>query len=310
MVHCFKPKAYAGLVALALWCLERVRLVRLLRVLDSDDWEGWGGWNEIGRYSWLQKRFFAWQESWGMRHSDALTVASKTLQSMAQDMGLEPRVVHYLPNGVDCDLCVADVDCGRKVRERLQVGEQFVALLYTRFFEFDHRRVVEILKRVLSQEPSVRVLVAGVGICGDEQLFLDHVEEAGLSSSLIYVGWAQQDELAGYFAATDLAVCPFEDTLLNRARCPAKVADLMSAGLAIVADDVGEVGQYIEHLVSGYLVAPGDTRAFADGVVRLLRDEELRNRLGAEAARRVVTEFAWPRLAAVAETAYTLPASS
>lgn len=45
-----------------------------------------------------------------------------------------------------------------------------------------------------------------------------------------------------YFAAADLAICPLEDSLLNRARCPAKLVDLLAAGLAVVADDVGEVG--------------------------------------------------------------------
>jgi glycosyltransferase involved in cell wall biosynthesis len=101
-----------------------------------------------------------------------------------------------------------------------------------------------------------------------------------------------------------VAVCPFEDTLLNRARCPAKLADLMAAGLAVVADDVGQAGEYIDHLVSGYLVAPGGVEAFATGVVRLLRDEKLRAALGMEARQRVTKEFGWPELAKVAESAY------
>ena len=59
VVHCFKPKAYSGLVAWWLWQFHRSRL-RL--VVDSDDWEGWGGWNELAPYTPLQKWFFAWQE--------------------------------------------------------------------------------------------------------------------------------------------------------------------------------------------------------------------------------------------------------
>src|ERR671936_513320 len=41
VVVAVKPKAYAGLVALALAPLRRVRVV-----VDSDDWEGRGGWSE------------------------------------------------------------------------------------------------------------------------------------------------------------------------------------------------------------------------------------------------------------------------
>jgi glycosyltransferase involved in cell wall biosynthesis len=119
------------------------------------------------------------------------------------------------------------------------------------------------------------------------------------------VGWRQGDEMGGYFAASELAILPQEDTLLNRARCPARLVDLMAAGLPVVADDVGQAGEYIEHLSSGYLAPPGDTDAFAAGVLRLLRDEELRSRLGWHARQRVMDEFAWHKLAVVVERAYS-----
>jgi glycosyltransferase involved in cell wall biosynthesis len=138
-----------------------------------------------------------------------------------------------------------------------------------------------------------------------EERFLALAREAGLASNVTYTGWRQRDELAGYFAASDLAIFPLEDTLLNKARCPAKLVDLMAAGLPVVADDVGQARQYIEHLSSGYLVPPGDTHAFATGVLRLLRDGELRSRLGWHARQRVTEHFAWHKLAAVVERAYS-----
>lgn len=303
--HCFKPKAYSGLAAAVVWCLAKLRLTKVRVALDSDDWEGWGGWNELGSYSAIQKRFFAWQERWGMTHCHALTVASKTLEKRALELGVDRGVLHYLPNGADAESQVANTSKGHKVREEWQLGEDPVMLLYTRFFEFEPRRVVEILRHVWAGAPSARLLVVGRGLFAEEGRFLALVEEAGFASRLTYVGWRHRDELPGYFAASDVAICPFDDTLLNRARCPAKVADLMAAGLAIVAHDVGQVGEYIEHRMSGYLVPPCGVQAFASGVLRLLRDEELRAKLGMGARRRIMQEFGWPRLASVVERAYT-----
>jgi len=273
-------------------------------VLDSDDWEGQGGWNEIGRYSWGQKRFFAWQERWGMTHSHAITLASKTLEMLAQEMGVDSDFLHYLPNGVDAESQVPDADVGNKVRKRWQLGDDTVILLYTRFFEFEPQRVIEVLSRVWAQVPSARLLVVGRGLFGEEERFLACAQEAGFSSRVTYVGWVQDDELLGCFAASDVGICPFEDILLNRARCPAKLADLMAAGLAVVADDVGQVGEYIEHLISGYLVRPGDVESFAAGVVWLLRDAKSRAAMGMEARRRMTEKFGWSGLAEVAERAY------
>jgi glycosyltransferase involved in cell wall biosynthesis len=80
----------------------------------------------------------------------------------------------------------------------------------------------------------------------------------------------------------------------------------MAAGLAVVADDVGQVGEYIEHLVSGYLVRPGEVEPFARGVVQLLRDRKLKAALGMEARRRVLKRFSWPELVEVVERAYAV----
>jgi glycosyltransferase involved in cell wall biosynthesis len=305
VVHCFKPKAYAGLTTMVVWWLTRLRLAHVRVVLDTDDWEGPGGWNEAGGYTRLQRRIFAWQERWGITHCHALTVASRTLEALAAGMAVEPEIVHYVPNGASPPGVTPDPTGATSLRAQWNLEEHCVMLLYTRFFEFDAHRVVDALCRVFSSEPSAHLIVVGEGMRGEEKAFFSLANEAGLSSRITWVGWVDSETIHAYFAAADLAIYPLEDSLLNRARCPAKLVDLLAAGLAVVADDVGQVGEYIEHLSTGYVVSPGDTEAFARGVVQLLRDDDLRSRLGREAQRRVSDLFDWGRLAAVAERAYS-----
>ncbi len=304
VVHVFKPKGYSGLAAALLWSLVKLRLLAVRLVVDSDDWEGPGGWNDVGHYSWWERRFFAWQERWGMTHCHALTLASRTLRDLVLEMGVGPSLLYHVPNGVGFADGPPEVETGESIRAELGLGDGPVVLLYTRFFEFEPSRVVSVMGAVVKDRPSTRLLVVGAGLSGEEKRFLALAEEAGLGAHLAYAGWREGSALAGCFAAADLAVFPLEDRLLNRARCPAKLADLMAAGLPVVAEDVGEVGEYIEHLSSGYLVPPGDRDAFVTGVVQLLKDRRLRVRLGQQARQRVKDQFAWDRLAAVAEEAY------
>jgi glycosyltransferase involved in cell wall biosynthesis len=306
VVHCFKPKAYAGLTAAVMWWLARLRLFRVRVVLDTDDWEGPGGWNDLGGYSWLERRFFAWQERWGMRHCQALTVASKTLGRLALEMAVDADQVYYVPNGATRPVAMRGRLDADRARGRWGLDDGRVLLLYTRFFEFEPQRVVDILRRVFLEEPSASLLLVGEGLRGEEEHFLSLAEDAGLSSRIVNVGWMDGDSIGDCFAVADLAICPLEDSLLNRARCPAKLADLLAAGLAVVADDVGEVGAYIEHLRSGYLVSPGDREAFARGVLQVIRDGALRRRLGEEAQRRMSERFDWSTLAKVVEGAYSI----
>ena len=296
VIHCFKPKAYSGLAALALWLARGLRLTRVRIVVDSDDWEGRGGWNEIERYSRAQKAFFAWQEGWGLPHADAVTVASRALQSIVWSLGVAPARVVYVPNGV--------VGASAERRQESPHSKAPTILLYTRFFEFSVERAVKILAGALIAVPQARAVVVGAGLFGEENAFVAQVEAAGLAERVAYLGWQAPSALPAIFAAADLAIYPFDDTLINRTKCAVKLIDLLSAGVAVVADRVGQNSEYIEHQVSGILIDAGDDADFITWVVRLLIDESLRRALGDNARQRMAEHFTWAQLAARVEDCY------
>jgi len=304
VVHCFKPKAYAGLAAWAIWHIKRLSGIPTQLVVDSDDWEGAGGWNDLERYSLWQKRFFAWQEQWGLRHNDALTVASRALETLAWSLGVPSERVHYLPNGWWPQEADPSPEAVAALREAYGLGNAPVALLYTRFFEYQVERAVAIMKGVLAEVPEVRWLVIGKGLFGEEERLLAFAAQQGIAQSVVYGGWVPVQQLPAHLAVAQVAIYPFDDTLINRTKCAVKLIDLLAAGVPVVADRVGQNGEYIEAGESGLLIPPGDTSAFVGAVVRLLRDPALAMRLGKAAQRRVRTQFAWQELARQAEIAY------
>ena len=389
-IHCFKPKGVAGLAAAALWALQRLRLWPGRLVVDADDWEGWGGWNEMGGYSWAQRHFFAWQEQWGLRHCDAVTVASRWLEQRVGEMRGRRGGVWYVPNGVEQGSkgAGAQRSKGAEVLSRAKEQEQGsrrageqrgmeagerngiypsplgrgqgegnlhpascilrlascnlkpanlkLVLLYTRFVEFAPQRVVAIWRRVVEQGArdkkatseqgneatgagcphclvassphcliaSCILLVVGEGLRGEEQELARLAAQAGLGNTVYIMGWVEAEDLPTLFAAADVAILPVDDTILNRARCPARLLDLMAAGLPVVTEAVGEYGRIVEDGVSGLLVPSGDEEAFAAAVIRLLQDANLRQRMGQAARQRVRTAFAWSHLVEAVEAAY------
>ena len=315
VVHLFKPKAYSGL---AHWLLARLaRRPRL--VVDTDDWEGPGGWNEIGGYSPAQRRFFAWQERWGLTHADTVTVASRALQSIVWAMGVAPEKVFYVPNGVKME------DAGSRVQEASGAKSGFSSLascilLYTRFFEFPVSRVIDVLLRVREQVSDARLLVVGKGLFGEEEELFHLAERAGLTlthhesrftdyalritDDVTCLGWLPAENLPAAFALATVAIYPFDDTLVNRTKCAVKLCDLLAAGVPVVAEAVGQNREYVRHGETGLLVEPGDVDGFASAVVRLLEDAPLRKRLGGAAARDLRERFAWEWLVEEVERAY------
>jgi glycosyltransferase involved in cell wall biosynthesis len=70
---------------------------------------------------------------------------------------------------------------------------------------------------------------------------------------------------------------------------PYTVVEAMACGLPVVCTNVGGVAEAVAE--AGYVVPPRDYHAVARACVDLLRDAELRSRLGAQARERVLANF-------------------
>jgi len=206
------------------------------------------------------------------------------------------------------------------IEHRASSIEQPVILLYTRFFEFPVSRVIKVLCRVRERIPSARLLVVGKGLFGEEEELLRLAARFGLTIThpaspvtfhvsrfthdVTYLGWVPFDILPACFAQADVAIYPFDDTLVNRAKCAVKLRDLLAAGVPVVAEAVGQNREMIRHGETGWLVPSGDVDSFAEAVVRLLEDVQLQERMGRAAAHDVRKRFAWKRLVETVERAY------
>jgi glycosyltransferase involved in cell wall biosynthesis len=303
VVHCFKPKAYSGLAAEWLWRFHR-RYVRV--IMDTDDWEGPGGWNDIVPYSPLQKRFFARQERWGLTHNHAVTVASRALEDLAGSLGVSPDRIVYVPNGPGIPL--GDISPAERAaaRTRLGLDQRPAILVYSRLFEFDTARLAAVLAGVKAQLPDLAVLLVGAGLFeSDADRFRTQLAAGALLDSVIDAGWIPLEELPATLAAADVGLYLMDDTLLNRAKCPVKLADMLAAGVPVVGESVGQVAEYIRDGQTGALVASGDVAGMVRETVVLLSDADERRRRGDAAREDVRERFDWAKLAERAFHAYS-----
>lgn len=295
IVHLFKPKGYGGLAAMLLLSLQRCGVRMPPLIVDTDDWEGKGGMNDLHAYSTLEKRSFAFQERWLSCHAAGMTVASRELQKLTVGLGAAPERILYLPNCVE-DTLPGD---GARVRRKVGIGpEEPVVLLYTRFFEFSQEKLHAVLTDIWRQVPAVRFLVVGKGRNNEESLLLSAGRERGFAPALVMGGWLQPDDITSYLAAADLALYPFSDTLVNRSKCPAKMTEILRAAIPVVADNVGQLAEYVKADVSGILCDPENWGEMAGQAVRLLRDREAGCVLGAAGRRYLLDNFSWDSYAA------------
>src|SRR5947209_14771336 len=87
----------------------------------------------------------------------------------------------------------------------------------------------------------------------------------------------------------------------------------MACGRPVIGSDVGGISYTIDDGVSGYLVPPRDPAALAERVGAVIRNADLRRRMGRAGRRRVEREFTWMttamRLARLYQTMLEEPAA-
>jgi glycosyltransferase involved in cell wall biosynthesis len=214
---------------------------------------------------------------------------------MVREMRGHAGRVLYLPN------CVREArqGNGKGVRQRLGIDEAApVVLLYTRFFEFSQEKLHFIFAEIHRQQPDVLFLVVGKGRNNEEELLVSKSREMGFAQALVMAGWVDPDDLPDFLAAGDLAVYPFDDTLLNRCKCPAKLTELLMAGLPVVADRVGQVSEYLPPAADLLLCNPEERQEMAAAVLTLLHDANRRRALGDNGKSYLLANFSWRDYAA------------
>lgn len=134
--------------------------------------------------------------------------------------------------------------------------------------------LVEAMAEVVRERPDVTFELGGdQDVAEVERL----VERRGLSENVEMLGWVRGGEKLATFARAHVYVLPSYHEGL-----PIGVLEAMAAGLPIVTTPVGGIPEVVRDRVNGLVVTPGDVRALAASILRLLDDADLRR--GASAA--------------------------
>jgi glycosyltransferase involved in cell wall biosynthesis len=287
-LHLFKP---IGVSALCQWQLKRAYAKRI--VVDNDDWEGRGGWLDVNPYSLPQKTFAAWQEGWSLKSARAVTCASSVLRDRTAGLRSaqknDPNILLF-PNGPDNQLRgLVDAALLQRAALRASFGWQSPIAIYAG--TIPHGNDMDMAVQAVAATPGLRwvIVASGGGIPALKQA----IGTAGIAERVEWHSFMPYAQLIERLVAADVALYPYRDTNINRAKCSGKIIDYMASGLPMVVSDVGMNRAYLEHNHSALLTAPGDAAAFTQALQQLLAHPEQAASLGAAARARIWDTFGW-----------------
>lgn len=120
----------------------------------------------------------------------------------------------------------------------------------------------------------------------------------GLVEHVRLLGGMSHDDVVEHVTHADLLVNPSYSESFGMS-----LVEAMACEIPVVATRVGGMPEIVDEQ-SGIVVERNDPEALADAIVRLLADDDLRQRMGVAGRHRVEELFAWDRVAAAAARVY------
>ena len=238
----------------------------------------------------LQWKISVWITRRTFISASQVVVVSRALKGqIVKQLGLPEEHVSVVLNGADLTLFNQHRDSDG-LRNKYHLDNKPM-VIFVSSFEPWHGvdLLVTSFKSVISRFPEARLVLVGDGSMRDA--VFAQIEKLGLQEFIILTGKLPHAQVAEMTGLSDIAVAPYPYKHTEIVGTPLKLIEYMAAGKAIVAS-TAPIHEIIEDGITGIRVSPADPEALAEGINRLLSDDELRGRLSANAQKESLN-YSW-----------------
>ncbi|MCX5344072.1 glycosyltransferase family 4 protein [Streptomyces atratus] len=198
-----------------------------------------------------------------------------------------------LPPGVDEKTFHPDSG-GDLIRARLGLSDRPVVVCVSRLVPRKGQdTLILAMPAILAQVPDTVLLIVGGGPYAEELKRL--AEETGVGDSVRFTGPVPWDELPAHCGAGDVFAMPCRTRRggLDVEGLGIVFLEASATGLPVVAGDSGGAPDAVLDGETGWVVPGGSVEESADRIVTLLRDPELRQRMGERGRAWVEEKWRW-----------------
>ena len=219
---------------------------------------------------WCQKMIFISQPllDWGLK--ERIVPREKTVKIYS---GIQ--LEHFHP---------VDREEMNRIREKWKLcPEEAVIGIVSKLWEGKgHATLIDAVKELTKELKNVRLVIVGEGYLQDE--LVKQVDRLGLGDRVLFTGF--QMDVSEIIATFDVAVLPSFFEGMGRV-----ILEAMAMAKPVVASRVGGIPDLVEDGRNGFLVQPGDVKALAATIKRLLIDKELAGEMGGRGRKMVDEKF-------------------
>ena len=239
---------------------------------------------------------------WKYDQVDRFICASEAIRRIVVADGVAPERAVTVHEGIDLERVAAAPPASLHEELWLPHGSPVVGNVAALVPHKGQRHLIDAAAMVVRRVPDARFVIAGEG---ELRGALEHqIKALGLDKHVLLAGF--RPDVLSVHKAFDIFVMSSVMEGLGTS-----LLDAMACGKPVVATTAGGMPEVVNDGDTGILVPPRDDRALADAIVRLLKDEQLRHRMGAAGLALAHSRFSAERMVADTLAVYAgLPPAS
>lgn len=231
-------------------------------------------------------------ESW------ELIVNSHSMHAELQRLFSVPSdKIVVVPNGTDPDQFNFEFDAVPLRNQYAGPHEKIILYVGRIVTEKGVQVLLDAAPKVISQFPGAKFIVIGTGY------FLDNLKSQagflGISHHVNFMGYVSDEDLKRFYKIADVVCIP---SLYEPFGIVALEA--MAANVPVVTSDSGGLRDFVEHGVTGITTYAGDSNSLAWGLLEVLRNPELAERLRRDGYEKVQHIYNWKVIAKRTQEVY------
>lgn len=212
---------------------------------------------------------------------DRIITVNKSLAKTAMKLGVSKDKLVYIPNAIELeefDSYKLDLSASSQEKTVLFVGRLTpVKGLHT---------LLKAISLVLEESKHYKFLIAGEGPLKND--LAEYINKHNLQEHVHLLGVQTGSDLIRLYKTSNAVVLSSYDE-----GCPVSILEAWGARLPVVATSVGGTKEIVEHGKNGLLVPPGNPKALARALIKILTDEKLARLLGDNGRAMVEKEYNW-----------------
>lgn len=187
--------------------------------------------------------------------------------------------------------------CGDEIKNLYNIPKECKILLSVQRIDpkSGHIQLIKSMPQIVKKFPNVRLIFVGgkslTDKISDERQECEKeihalVKNLHLESHIIFTGTIDYEKLPLYYNSADIVALASKNEGFGLA-----VTEGMSCGRPLIGTNVPGIALQVKNGVNGFLVDPGDIDETADKILKLLKNDELREKMGMESIRIVKSKF-------------------